>query len=58
MTVYNVDPIHLIIEYSKIDKVEMKIEELEKIARKLKQEENVYMTKYRFNKYVGREQDK
>ena len=55
---YNVDPIHLIIEYSKIDKLEMNTEELEKIAQKLKQEENAYTSKYRFNRYIGQEQDR
>jgi len=54
---YNVDPINLIIEYSKVDKVEMDMVELEKIAQKLKQEDRVYTAKYRFNKYIGKEQD-
>lgn len=56
-TKYNVNPINLIIEYSKVNKVEMDINELEKIAQKLKREGNVYTAKYRFNRYVGREQD-
>lgn len=54
---YNVEPINLIIEYSKVNKVDMDIMELEKIAQKLKQEDKVYTAKYRFNRYVGREQD-
>ena len=28
------------------------------VQKKLKQEENVYTAKYRFNRYVGREQDR
>jgi 4-hydroxy-2-oxovalerate aldolase len=56
-TKYNVSPINLIIEYSKINKVEMNIVELEKIAQKLKSEGNIYTAKYRFNRYIGREQD-
>lgn len=55
---YNVDPITLIIEYSKINKIDVKENELDKIAQKLQQEGNVYTAKYRFNRYVGREQDK
>jgi len=55
---YNVDPITLIIEYSKINKIDVKENELDEIAQKLQQEDNVYTAKYRFNRYVGREQDK
>ncbi len=54
---YNVDPIELIIEYSKINKVEIDKKELEKIAAKLNKEDNAHTVKYRFNKYIGREQD-
>ncbi len=56
-TKYNIDPINLIIEYSKINKVEIDVVELEKIAQKLKSEDNIYTAKYRFNRYIGREQD-
>jgi 4-hydroxy 2-oxovalerate aldolase len=56
-TRYHVDPIKLIIEYSKINKVEIDKKELEKVATKLNQEGNIYTAKYRFNRYVGREQD-
>ncbi len=56
-TKYNIDPINLIIEYSKINKVTINIMELEKIAQKLKSEGNIDTAKYRFNTYIGREQD-
>ena len=57
-TKYNIDPTTLIIEYSKIDKVEIDENQLDKIAQKLNREGNVYTAKYRFNRYVGKEQDK
>ena len=56
-TKYNVDPIKMIIEYSKINKLEIDKKELEKVATKLNQKDNIYTAKYRFNRYVGREQD-
>lgn len=56
-TKYNISPIKLIIEYSKINKVEVDKKELEKVAKNLNQSGNKYTGKYRFNRYFGREQD-
>ena len=55
---YNVDPTTLIIEVSKVNKVEIDENELEKIAKQLKNDGHVYTAKYRLNRYVGREQDR
>lgn len=55
---YNVDPIQLIIKISKKNKVEVDENILEMVAKELKESGHVYTAKYRFNKYVGGEQDK
>jgi isopropylmalate/homocitrate/citramalate synthase len=54
---YNVDPEILIIEMCKIDKVNVDEEVLEKIAQRVRRSEEVYISKYGFNRYVGGEQD-
>lgn len=54
---YNVDPISLIIEITKIDKVDLDKEKLEEIAIALKKDGLIYTPKYQFDRYVGREQD-
>lgn len=54
---YQVNPAILIMEWCKIDKVNINDEKLEEIAKKIKKEENIYLSKYRFNTYIGREQD-
>lgn len=56
-TKYNVDPAILIIEISKIDKVDVDDEILEKIAKKEQRSGAVYTAKYGFNRYVGGEQE-
>lgn len=54
---YNVDPVLLIIEISKVNKVDVDEKILENIAKKIQKSEAVYTAKYRFNLYVGNEQD-
>ncbi len=55
---YRVAPEILIIEMAKIDKVNLNEEILDKIARKIKNSNDVYTAKYGFNRYIGREQEK
>lgn len=54
---YRIDPEILIIEMAKIDKVNLNEKVLDKIALKIKKNEDVYTAKYGFNRYVGREQE-
>jgi 4-hydroxy 2-oxovalerate aldolase len=54
---YSIDPAELIIEMSKIDKVHLDPLILEKVAKRIKKRVNVYLGKYAFNRYVGKEQD-
>ncbi|MDO8577346.1 MAG: 4-hydroxy-2-oxovalerate aldolase [Candidatus Wildermuthbacteria bacterium] len=56
---YRVDPALLIIEMCKIDKVNVDENILDSVAKKLKTKGGeVYLGKYRFNRYIGNEQDK
>lgn len=55
---YEVDPARLIIEYTRINKIDVDEKELEKVARKIKKEADVYLGRYDFSKYVGGEQDR
>jgi len=56
---YLIDPALLIMEWCKIDKINMDETRLEEIAQKIKQdtEKEIYLGKHRFNNYFGREQD-
>lgn len=54
---YNVNPALLIIEMSKINKVDVDEKTLENLAKKIQKSGTVYTAKYRFNLYVGNEQD-
>jgi len=54
---YSINPIILIIEISKIDKVHIDEEILDKVAQRIKKEGNIYLGKYNFSRYMGREQD-
>jgi len=54
---YNVDPIQLIIEMAKVDKINFDIETLDKIAQKQKSSSINYEKKYSSSKYAGGEQD-
>ena len=56
-TKYNVNPALLIIEMSKINKVDVDDKALEAIAKQIQKNEMAYTAKYRFNRYVGNEQD-
>lgn len=55
---YKINPLRLIIEWTKIDKVDIDEKKLEEVARKIKDKEGVYLGKYDFSKYIGREQEK
>lgn len=54
---YCINPAILIIETCKIDKVHVNDELVDKVARRIKKDEEVYLGKYDFSRYVGREQD-
>jgi len=54
---YKVDPILLILEITKVDKVNVNENVLDRIAQNIKREEKIYSSKYGFSHYVGGEQD-
>ena len=54
---YSVNPELLIIEACKVDKINVDEEVLDKLARKIQKDKEVYLGKYDFSRYVGREQD-
>ncbi len=54
---HSIDPAELIIEICKVDKVDMDLDTLEKVAKRIKKRGKVYLGKYGFNRYVGGEQD-
>lgn len=54
---YQINPILLIIEMCKIDKVHIDEETLERIAKKMKKEQDVYLGRFDFSRYIGHEQD-
>lgn len=55
---YSVRPELLIIELCKINKIDAPEDLVRQIASSLKREDGIYMGKYRFNRYIGREQDR
>ena len=55
-TKYRVNPLDLILEYSKFDKVNMDEEMLNDIAYKMPRDNNCVMTDFGFNDYMGNEQ--
>jgi 4-hydroxy 2-oxovalerate aldolase len=57
-TKYKTDPLSLIIEYSKINKININQNQLKLIAEKMKSKDNIYTAKYRFNQHVGKKQDR
>ncbi len=57
-TKYRVDPLELIIEYSKLDKINMVPSLLEEIASRMKPEADVSLWKHGFHHYFGGEQEK
>ena len=56
-TKYKINPIILIIEMCKINKVDIDINVLENIAQKIQTEEEFYIAKYNFMSYFGEEQN-
>jgi 4-hydroxy 2-oxovalerate aldolase/long-chain acyl-CoA synthetase len=54
---YGVNPYILIIELTKIDKINANEKVLDEIAKKIKKDEEFYIAKYGFGRYVGGEQD-
>lgn len=53
---YSINPEQLIIEYCKYDKVNLDEEKLDQIASKLPKEK-IFLGTYKFDKYIGGEQD-
>ncbi len=54
---YQINPLVLMIEMSKIDKVDVTLDKLEKVARYLEKNKNLYIGSYELSSYVGGEQD-
>ena len=54
---YSINPLLLIIEVTKIDKVNIDEKILDKIAQEIKKDEDLYIGKYNFSRYIGHEQD-
>lgn len=54
---YHVEPEELIIEACKVSKVDVKKEDLEKIAQRLKKNEELFVGQYNIQNYAGREQE-
>lgn len=54
---YKIRPEILIIEMCKVDKVQINEKVLDNIAKGIKKEENLYLAKYDFSRYIGREQN-
>lgn len=54
---YQINPAILIIEACKIDKVDMSENILDNLSKKLSRNEELYLGKYGFNRYIGGEQD-
>lgn len=55
-TKYRVNPLDLIMAYSNYDKVNMDEKKLEEIAQTLVKDEELIMTEFGFNEYIGNEQ--
>ncbi len=55
---YKINPLLLIIEICKIDKLNVDEMVLDNVARNIKGNEKIYFSKFGFNKYIGGEQDK
>lgn len=53
---YNVNPLDLILEYSKYDKVNMDEQKLDEIAQNMDRDESYSMIDFGFDKYFGNEQ--
>jgi len=55
---YSVDPIRLIEEVSKVNRVDVIEEDVDRVAKDLEKEDDLYIGKYRFNRYIGNEQQR
>jgi 4-hydroxy 2-oxovalerate aldolase/long-chain acyl-CoA synthetase len=55
---YSIDPAILIVEWCKVDKVNMDEKALEERARKIQGDKRIYTSKYGFAKYIGDEQSR
>ncbi len=53
---YSVDPVMLMQEITKIDKVDVNENKLDELASRLEQDENLYIGKFNFSRYFGEEQ--
>ncbi len=53
---YGVNPLDLIINYSRYDKVNLDEKKLEEIAASMKKDEECILTDFGFNEYIGNEQ--
>lgn len=53
---YEVNPLDLILEYSKYDKINMDEKKLDEIAKKMEKDENCVMANFDFDAYFGNEQ--
>lgn len=54
---FGVDPLDVMIEYSRFDKVNMDHEVLESIASKMKTKAEISLARYGFHRYIGGEQE-
>lgn len=54
---YQINPLILMIEMSKVDKVDVTLSKLEEVAQHLEKNKDIYMGSYELNAYVGGEQD-
>jgi len=53
---YNIDPIHLIMEIVKVDKVHIDEKVLNTIAQQIEEKSHDYLGKYQFHRYIGKEE--
>jgi len=54
---YRANPALLIIGICKVDKVDLNEQTLDALAKSLRNTEDIFLGKYNFNKYIGREQE-
>lgn len=54
---YQINPLILMIEMSKVDKVDVTLKKLEEVAQNIEKNKDIYLGFYELNAYVGGEQD-
>ena len=54
---YRINPLVLMIEMSKVDKVDVTLKKLEEVAQHIEKNKDIYLGSYELNTYVGGEQD-